>query len=179
MRLLDTVTRSISIVFAICASSIIAVIMVLTTADVIKRFLTGSSIPGVTEFSEVFLVAAVFLGLAFAMRIGAHIGVDIVVMRLKPKVSKAVQMIGMTFAIVVLVWMAVETTGAALHSISINEYRYGLIKVPVWPAKLIVPIGLAALILECVRYVGTLLTSAKSESSENTGPDHLEAPSWT
>lgn len=178
MRLLDTVTRTISIVFAICASSIIAIIMVLTTADVITRSLTGSSIPGVTEFSEVFLVAAVYLGLAFAMRIGAHIGVDIVIMRLKPKVSRVVQLIGMTLAIAVLVWMAIETTGAAMHSISINEYRYGLIKVPVWPAKLIVPIGLTALILECLRFVGTLLTSEKNGSSEDADPEQLEAPSW-
>lgn len=178
MRLLDRVTCIVSIAFAICASSIIAVIMVLTTADVIKRFLTGSSIPGVTEFSEVFLVAAVYLGLAFAMRIGAHIGVDIVIMRLKPKVSKVVQLIGMTFAIVVLVWMTVETTGAALHSLSINEYRYGLIKVPVWPAKLIVPIGLGALILECVRFVATLLTSEKRKTSGDSEPEPLEAPSW-
>lgn len=178
MHLLDTITRTISIAFAICASTVIAIIMVLTTADVIKRFLTGSSIPGVTEFSEVFLVAAVYLGLAFAMRIGAHIGVDIVIMRMRPKMSRIVQIVGMSLAIIVLVWMTIETTGAALHSISINEFRYGLIKVPVWPAKVIVPVGLTALVLECVRYIGDLLTSPKSPALDESGNNSLEAQSW-
>ena len=178
MYVLEKITRVISIAFAICASTVIAIIMVLTTADVIKRALTGSSIPGVTEFSEVFLVAAVYLGLAFAMRVGAHIGVDIVIMRMKPKLSRIVQVIGMSTAVVVLIWMTVETAGAAMHSISINEYRYGLIKVPIWPAKVVVPIGLFALVLECVRFIGDRLTAAKSDTAGETGSGSLEAQLW-
>lgn len=178
MQTLDAVVRTISVVFAVCASTIIAIIMVLTSADVIKRFLTGSSIPGVTEFSEVFLVAAVYLGLAFALRVGAHIGVDIVIMRMKPRLSGIVQIVGMSIAIVILVWMTVETAGAAMQSISINEYRYGLIKVPVWPAKLIVPIGLSALILECAMFVGKLLNSPKDDTTGVTDSEHVEAQPW-
>lgn len=162
MALFDSVVRWISTTFAVCASSIIAVIMLLTTADVIKRYITGSSLPGVTEFSEVFLVAAVFLGLAFAMRIGSHIGVDIVITRLRPRVSRAVQTIGMVIALVVLTWMAIETIGTAAHSIAINEFRYGLIKVPVWPAKILIPVGLSALILECVVFLVKLYRPDRS-----------------
>lgn len=178
MLLLDKVTRLISITFAICASGIIAMIMLLTTADVIKRSVTGSSIPGVTEFSEVFLVAAVYLGLAFAMRIGAHVGVDIVIMRMKPKMSRLVQLIGLCAATIVLIWMTAETASAAMQSISINEYRYGLIKVPIWPAKLIVPIGLSALVLECMRLIGNLLTPTKNPPIDVDGSDEKEVQSW-
>lgn len=167
MAILDSTVRWISTIFAVCASLIIASIMLLTAADVVKRYFTGSSIPGVTEFSEVFLVAAVFLGLAFAMRVGAHVGVDLVVTRLRPRASKAVQIVGMVIALVVFTWMTVETFGTAAHSIAINEFRYGLVKVPVWPAKLIIPIGLAALILECIVFLAKLVRSDGASDKTN------------
>ena len=150
MRLLDSIAKYVSLTLAVCAASVIALIMFLTAADVIKRYFTGASIPGTAEFSEVFLVAAVYFGLAFAMRVGAHVGVDLVVMKMSGRAAKAIQIVGYSIGIGVLLWMFVETIGTAVHSISVNEFRYGLIRVPVWPAKVAIPIGLAALILECV-----------------------------
>ncbi|WP_084500398.1 TRAP transporter small permease [Brevibacterium album] len=150
MKALDTFSRRLSSTFAVIASLTIALIMVLTVADVARRSLTGRSIPGTTEFSEVFLVAAAFLGLAYAMRTGAHVAVDLVVERMPARAGRIVFTIGMVTAIAVLVWMTFQTGGAALRSISAGEYRYGLIQVPIWPAKAVIPVALAALILECV-----------------------------
>lgn len=176
MALFDSTVRWISTIFAVCASLIISCIMLLTAADVVKRYITGSSIPGVTEFSEVFLVAAVFLGLAFAMRVGAHVGVDLLVARLPARASKTVQVVGMVIALIVLSWMTVETVGTAAHSIAINEFRYGLVKVPVWPAKLIIPIGLAALILECIVFLAKLVRSGEAPDGANIVETETSGP---
>lgn len=167
MKSLDSISRVVSLAFAVVAASIIAVIMVMTTADVIKRFFTGSSIPGTSEFSEVFLVASVYLGLAFAMRIGAHVGVDLVIMRLRPRAARVVQAIGLSIAVIILSWMVFETVGTALHSISVNEFRYGIVKVPVWPAKIAIPVGLLALILECLVVTGKVLRGDATASGED------------
>lgn len=172
MKTLDQISKSISLAFAVIAATIIAVIMVMTSADVIKRFFTGSSIPGTAEFSEVFLVASVYLGLAYAMRIGAHVGVDIVIMRLRPRAARVVQVIGLAISLIILGWMVYETIGTALHSIAINEFRYGLIRVPVWPAKVAIPIGLVALMLECVVVTGRVIRGDKTASGEvETDPE--------
>lgn len=172
--MLDTASKYVSLSFAVLASSIIAVIMLMTTADVVKRFLTGSSIPGTTEFSEVFLVGAVYLGLAFAMRVGAHVGVDIVIMRLPARVATIVQVLGLGISILILAWMTYETVGSALHSIAVNEFRYGTVQVPIWPAKVMVPIGLAALMLECLVVLGRVIrqdTTASGDPEQSTEDD--------
>lgn len=171
MSVLDRTAKYVSLVLAVTAASVIAVIMVMTTADVIKRFLTGSSIPGTAEFSGVFLVAAVYFGLAYAMRTGAHVGVDLVLMRLKGGVAKVVQLVGLIVGTGILVWMLIETSGAAAHSISVNEYRYGIIKIPIWPAKLAIPIGLAALILECVVTMLKVVRGERAASGDEPAID--------
>ncbi|GAA2095606.1 MULTISPECIES: TRAP transporter small permease [Brevibacterium] len=150
MKALDTFSRRLSRTFAVIASLTIALIMLLTVADVVRRSLTGRSIPGTTEFSEVFLVAAAFLGLAYAMRTGAHVAVDLVIERMPARAGRIIFTAGMVLALAVLVWMMFQTGNAALRSISAGEYRYGLIQVPIWPAKAVIPLALAALILECV-----------------------------
>ncbi|GAA4282778.1 hypothetical protein GCM10022261_03090 [Brevibacterium daeguense] len=174
MQTLDRVSKSVSLTLAVLAASVIAVIMIMTTADVIKRFFTGSSIPGTAEFSEVFLVVAVYFGLAYAMRTGAHVGVDLVLMRLKPRAAKIVQVTGLTIGIVILVWMTFETVGTAMHSIAVNEFRYGIIKVPVWPAKLAIPLGLLALILECLVTMGRVVAGDSTASGDPETEAELE-----
>lgn len=166
MRALDTFSKRLSQAFAVIASLTIAVIMVMTVADVLRRALTGRSIPGTTEFSEVFLVAAAFLGLAYAMRTGAHVAVDLLLAKLPPRAARITYAAGLSIAICVLVWMTWQTAGTALHSISVNEYRYGLIQVPVWPAKAVVPIALTALVLECVVALGKGTPPAANEGRD-------------
>lgn len=169
MKTLDAISKYISRIFAVLASLTIAVIMTLTVADVLRRTLTGSSIPGTTEFSEVFLVAAVFLGLAYAMRTGAHVAVDILITRLPLHAGRVIFTIGMVIAIGVLAWITIQTASTALHSISVNEYRYGIIRVPIWPAKAVIPVALAALILECL--VTLVKTYTRTQDSQD---DHLD-----
>lgn len=41
--------------------------------------------------------------------------------------------------------MTVETLQVGLDSTRAGEYRFGLVRVPVWPARLFVPLGLAGL----------------------------------
>ncbi len=144
------VIHGISTAFGVVAALCIAAVMFSTAADVIVRQVTGSSIPGVVEYSEVLLVALVFLGLAYAQRVKAHIGVDIVTDRLRPRVSHVVRAVGLVLAILVLAWMTYETAMVAVHAFEVREYRFGLVQVPIWPVRIVVPVGLAVLILELV-----------------------------
>lgn len=122
--------------------------MVSTAADVTSRQLTGSSIPGVVEYSEVLMVGLIFLGLAYAQRVGAHIGVDLVTERMPVRVAHAVRTVGLVIAIGIVAIMAWETLEVALRSFESREFRFGLVQVPIWPARLMIPLGLGALLLE-------------------------------
>lgn len=122
--------------------------MISTAADVTARQLTGSSIPGVVEYSEVLMVGLIFLGLAYAQRTGAHIGVDLITERMPVRVAHLVRSVGLVIAIVVVAVMGWETLEVALRSFESREFRFGLVQVPIWPARLLIPIGLGALLLE-------------------------------
>jgi TRAP-type C4-dicarboxylate transport system permease small subunit len=143
-----TVIHAIATTFGVIAALLIVGIMFSTAADVLSRQLTGSSIPGVVEYSEVLLAGLVFLGLAYAQRTGAHIGVDLFTDRMRPRVGHVVRAVGLVIAIAMLLWMTYETTVVAIRSFEVGEFRFGLVPVPIWPVRMVIPLGLVALLLE-------------------------------
>ncbi|SEK20041.1 TRAP-type mannitol/chloroaromatic compound transport system, small permease component [Blastococcus sp. DSM 46786] len=142
------VIHAIATTFGVIAALLIVGIMISTALDVLVRQVTGSSIPGVVEYSEVLLAGLVFLGLAYAQRTGAHIGVDLVTERLPARVAHVVRAIGLFVAIAVLLWMTYETAIVAINSFQVGEFRFGLVPVPIWPIRIVIPLGLVALVLE-------------------------------
>ncbi|MGY1915588.1 TRAP transporter small permease [Blastococcus sp. HT6-30] len=142
------VIHLIATTFGVIAALLIVGIMISTALDVLVRQITGSSIPGVVEYSEVLLAGLVFLGLAYAQRTGAHIGVDLVTERLPTRTAHVVRAVGLVVAIAVLLWMTYETAVVAVNSFQVGEFRFGLVPVPIWPIRIVIPLGLVALILE-------------------------------
>lgn len=124
--------------------------MVATVADVSRRFLLGMPIPGVTEMGEVLMVVSVFLGLAFTQSRHAHVNVTLVLDKLPPRVAAIMTSIGLLLVLAVLAWMVIVTSGRALDSIEMNEYRFGLVQIPVWPGRVAIAVGLAAYFLELI-----------------------------
>lgn len=167
--------------FGVIAAVLIIVIMLSTAADVAVRQATGASIPGVVEYSEVLMVGLVFLGLAYAQRARAHIGVDLVTERMPVRVAHIARAIGLTIAFVVLAIMAYETFEVALRSFESREFRFGLVQVPIWPARMIIPIGLVALLLELSISLYDEIVGARTRAPLNKSlpPDAVSSVSTT
>ncbi|TDW30071.1 TRAP transporter small permease subunit [Cryobacterium psychrophilum] len=142
--------HGVSIVFAFVAAAAIAFMMVATVADVASRYFTGAPIPGVTEVGEVLMVTSVFLGLAFAEYRNAHVRVTIVLEKLPPRLAAMISSVCMLLVLVTLAWMVWVTTGRALESIEQNEFRFGLVQIPVWPGRVAIALGFAAYFFEAV-----------------------------
>jgi TRAP-type C4-dicarboxylate transport system permease small subunit len=134
-------------VLALFSGILITGLMLLTTVDVIKRKVAGSGVGGAVEYTEVLLVLTVFAGMAAAEVNNAHIRVSVLVERLSPIRAAAFRSVGGVAVTLLLVWATVKTAGAAQRSFEIREFTYGLAAVPIWPAKLMVLIGLGALTL--------------------------------
>ncbi|MFC5337569.1 TRAP transporter small permease subunit [Leucobacter denitrificans] len=145
--------RSIHVIsrtFGIIAVLVIVFMMVATVADVARRYFTGAPIPGVTEAGEVLMVMAVFLGIAFTEYRGAHVRVTLVLEKLPPRVAAIINSLAMLVVLLLLAWMVWVTTGRALESIEVDEVRFGLVKIPVWPGRIAIAVGLAAYFLEAI-----------------------------
>jgi TRAP-type C4-dicarboxylate transport system permease small subunit len=144
------VVHGISLTLGGVAAVTIVFMMVATVADVWMRYFTGSPIAGVTEVGEVLMVVSVFLGLALAEYRGAHVRVTIVLEKLPPRFAAIISSGCMLLVLVLLAWMVWVTAGRALDSIESNEFRFGLVQIPVWPGRVAIAVGLAAYFLEAV-----------------------------
>lgn len=122
--------------------------MIPTVVDVSYRKAYGPSIPGVLEYSEVALVIVVFLAMAATLQRRAHIYTPFLTSRLSFRAAQISRLAGQVLMWIVLAIMVYGTALNALESFDSREFRFGLIEVPIWPAKGIVPIGLFMLLTE-------------------------------
>lgn len=159
-------------VLAFLAVSCIVVMLVSIVADVARRTFAGKSVPGVVELGEVMMVAIVFLGLGFAERRGAHVSMTLLVRKLPPRAAAVVNGLGLLLVVGVVGWMVYVTADRALASFDVREYRFGLVRVPVWPARIAVAVGLAVYLLELVfRLFDDVKAARGLDSSQSAEPD--------
>ena len=140
----------ISAAFAVLASACVMSMMVLTCLDSGMRWFTGRSVAGVQEIVEQLMVAIVFLGMAYALRRGEHVSVKIFTSALPVRAAAVLRLIGIAIMIGIVAWMTWRTGQTAWRSFLTGEVRFGLLQVPVWPARFAIPLGLAALILQAL-----------------------------
>lgn len=173
-RLVHQLTQVLAFIAVFC---IVAMLLAIV-ADVTRRTLAGESVPGVVELGEVAMVAIVFLGLGFAERRGSHVSMTLVVRKLPPRTAAIVNGLGLLLVVAVVGWMVWVTTDRALDSFAVKEYRFGLVRVPVWPARIAVAVGLAAYFLELIFRLFDDLRAARGQggppgASAETNPAHL------
>jgi TRAP-type C4-dicarboxylate transport system permease small subunit len=133
------------------ATCALFLIMLTTCLDVASRNMFGKSIPGVLESGEVILVIGVFLGMAYAQRLKAHVATSLIVDRFSAPVARVMRAAGLAVVIVYVAVAAWMTGVRAWHSFLSGEVRFGLIEIPQWPARAAIAIGFALLTLELVR----------------------------
>jgi TRAP-type C4-dicarboxylate transport system permease small subunit len=112
------------------------------SAAVFFRSVSGFQIPGITEASELVLIAGVYAGMAWTYHTGSHVNVDLVTQLLKPKAKAVVALVATILLFLVLVWMFLATSGLALESFQRGEYRFGVTQFPVWPSRIAISVGL-------------------------------------
>lgn len=150
----------------------ILAMMVLTVADVARREVIGRGIPGSLEYAEVGLVCVAFGGMALAEVDRAHVRTDLVTSRLPSRLASLLRLVGSVVMLVTLAWMTWLTAQGALDSIRENEQRIGLAAVPIWPARVAIAVGLAALTLTVL---AKLIRSLRGDRADEQPPSHESA----
>lgn len=142
MLALDRLLTRIAHLMGWVTLAFLAFMMLAITADVVARALVGRAVPGLFEMSEMSMAMVVFMGLGATLIDDGHIRVTLMSDRLPGSLSRhctalAWGLAGLTFAL--LAWPA---TKEAVYSVSIWEFRWGYVHVPVWWAKVAVAVGL-------------------------------------
>ncbi len=132
--------------------TLIMVLMMIVVAEIVCRPLFRS-IPGEYELAELLIVAVVFLGMANTQSHGDHVGMDLLTSRLKPKSRRLLEIITLSLSLAVFIVIMVKSSAVAYSAWKRNEATMGLISFPVWPSKILLPIGSFFLCLRFIREI--------------------------
>ncbi len=131
---------------ALVGGSLILALMLLAVAQILGRKIFNMPVLGFIDLVEQAMAVFAFLGIAYCQRLGGHIRMDIVVSALKGRALWLVEIIAVVFML--LLTMAL-TLGSWLHFKRAfdNGDSSMDIGIPLWPAKLMVPLALSILFL--------------------------------
>ena len=119
------------------------VLMLLTTADAGGRYIFNRPITGAYEITSNYLeIAAVFLAATYAYREGAYIRVTFFVDRLPFKVKLVVNHFVQVVSMLYGVLLVIATYQQVSRVFSDHTTLSSLDFIPLWPAYVIVPVGL-------------------------------------
>lgn len=155
-------TKYVTNVMGLAAGVVILALTFITVADVILRK-AGESFPGAVEVSEVLLVFAVFLALGAAQVSGDHVTTSVLTSRLPPNARRWLRASAAVIGVITVVVMIIVATQAAIYSVQIGEYRFGIAQVPIWPARIIIVVGLIVFLFE---YIRTTVRQFRNPSDE-------------
>ena len=140
---LESALNSVSGVMIFC-------LVLLATANVLGRKIFNTPLPGFIDWVEQSMAVFAFVGLAYCQRYGSHIRMDIVIQRIRGRPLWFAELLSTLLILLVVTvliygswfhfWRSFDFTAPLLsHDSSID------IGLPLWPAKLIVPISMILL----------------------------------
>ena len=130
------------------AAAAVFFLMFVGVAQIVGRTIFDFAIYGYIDWIEQASSLFAFLGIAYAQRLGSHIGMDLT-MNWRPSSRWKIELFGVvvTIAIVtVLVWASFTNF---LRAYQIGDSSMD-IQLPTWPAKFMVPLALSVLALRLV-----------------------------
>lgn len=149
LHFIDTATRILTTVSA----AIIGLLAFLVSFDAITRTLRVPTV-WVFDVSLYLLIAAGFLGSAYALRSGSHFRMVIFADMLGPKVRRWADRITYLATFAFAVMMAWLTAGYVLDNYNAGFTSGTILDAPLWIPQSVMPIGAIVLALEAL---GTLI----------------------
>jgi TRAP-type C4-dicarboxylate transport system permease small subunit len=144
------ITKIINRAMSVIAMIVLVVMVLLTTIDVLGRYLFNKPVQGTFELTEIMLASIVFCSLAFCQFGKGHIAVDIVVSRFSQKVQKAIQTFNYIITIFVLGMIAIMSFENGMM-IKESQDVTMILEIPIYPFIFLVSIGSAGMALEVLR----------------------------
>jgi len=143
--------------FAILAALGVVVMLWAIVADVGVRNITRGSLPGMVEIGETMVVVVIFLGMMQAGVSGEHITITLLTSRLSTKVRRTLQTFAWIVSAIILGWMTWATTLRAVSSFEGQESRFGILSWPIWPARIVIAVGIVSMLFAAIWNVVRLL----------------------
>ena len=136
---------------AVLAASLIVLLMVGVSINVVMRYFFSKPIMGMEEVTEYFLLWLTFLGTAWVLRRGKHVRIDFLVDRLNPKAQAVLGVILSTIAAVVFFFIVWYGAQACVEYIQRDVYLPQVLRPRKGIVWAIIPVGSFILAIQFLR----------------------------
>jgi TRAP-type transport system small permease protein len=144
---------------AVLAGVVLAVVMLLTVADVALRFL-AQPIYGSQEMTELAMAAIIMLALPYCSATNGHIRVDLFDDRLGRSGRWMTDCFAMVVSLVVLAFLVWNTAFKVADTYSYDDVT-NLLALPLWPLYLLIALSMAAYAIVALRDLVSLLAPGR------------------
>jgi C4-dicarboxylate transporter DctQ subunit len=150
---------------------LLAAMVSITFTQVIARYVFNYSFVWALEITTVLFAWLIFIGMSYGVRVGAHIGVDVL---LKLLSSRAGRIVGSVAALLCVAYALIVAVGGYLYVRKMHEVGILMQDVPIeqWIPRLVLPIGFALLAL---RFGQVLFRLASGREAHLLGDETKEA----
>jgi len=136
---------------------LLAAMTLVTFTQVVLRYVFNAGFVWALELTIFLFAWLVLLGMSYGVRVGSHIGVDLLVKNLSPKPAKIVGLISIALCMFYSAVMAIggyqDIDLLLLIGIEAED-----LPIPLWIPKLILPIGFALLFIRFAQAGWNLVT---------------------
>jgi TRAP-type C4-dicarboxylate transport system permease small subunit len=130
-------------------------LMVLAVISVGGRNALNAPLPGYVDWIEQMMPLIAFMGIALVQREGGHIRMDLMIGQLR---GRALWLFELVSVVLILILMLALVWGSWAHFLRSFDFSVPLwsrdssidIRLPIWPAKLLVPVAFSVLCLRLV-----------------------------
>lgn len=161
LSLADRLFFRLESILTLCGGIVIFLLVFLATSNILGRWIFDLPISGYIDWVEQSMAFMAFLGIAYTQRMGGHIRMDILVSHLHGRPLWVLEFIS---ALLMFLFTLVLIYGSYLHFA--RAYDLGDssldIDLPIWPAKLVVPVALTILALRLGLQLWGYLRAARS-----------------
>lgn len=136
---------------AMLSAVLIVLVMIGVGVDVAARSLLGRPIGWMFESIENALLCIPFLGMAWLVRRGEHVIVDVVVENTPPAVRRVLKVLASTVAALTCATIAFWALGAAWDNYDRGVLTVGIYPIPKYPFVALIAVGFALTAIEFTR----------------------------
>jgi TRAP-type C4-dicarboxylate transport system permease small subunit len=161
MKLVIRLIDLLSMLGGVGAAVSVFMLCLLIMVSVIARYVFNSPFLYVDEIASYLMVSLVFLGLAYTLKEGGHIRVEMIVDRLSYKTRSV---LGIMTGVIALLWaffVLIGVTNIWLRYFNGRVRGYGTLQAPLWMPALPLVIGGAFLLLQVLAEIFKLCASNK------------------
>lgn len=152
---------------------LLAAMTLITFVQVVARYVFSYSFTWALELTGVLFAWLVFVGMSYGVRVGAHIGVDILTRDLKPGAARAV---GVVATVLCIVYAVIVTIGGWQYVHKMYDVGIEMEDMPIqqWIPRIILPLGFALLALRFGQALWRLATGRQTSLLHDEAQEALK-----